>query len=218
MPRWAIVESRTAVLDAPADDVELPLEGQRIGPDCLQHLRRRGDEDLPDDRFAERAVAPSEVLSTRHGPPAEEILALFAHDALEVRLAAPAVFRVGRQEDHADAVLAEGRQAEAEMFALLFEEAMGHLHEDAGAVAGVRLAAAGAAVFQVEENLDRLLDDVVRFAVVQVDDEADAARIVFVPGVIQPLPGRCERLRHFSVSCWQQRGRKCRCDHSRHDR
>ena len=36
------------------------------------------------------------------------------------------------------------------------------LHEDAGAIAGVLLRAAGAAVVEVGEDVDALLDDVVR--------------------------------------------------------
>ena len=64
---------------------------------------------------------------------------------------------------------------------------MRHLHEDAGAVAGVLLAAAGAAVLQVDEDLQRLADDVVRLAVLEIDDEADAAGIVLVARIVQTL-------------------------------
>ena len=45
---------------------------------------------------------------------------------------------------------------------LLAEELVRHLDEDAGAVAGVHLAAARAAMQQVDEELQRLLDDGVR--------------------------------------------------------
>ena len=69
----------------------------------------------------------------------------------------------------------------------LAEKRVRHLHEDAGAVAGVLLAAAGAAVLQVEQDLERLADDVVRLAVLQVDDEADAAGIVLVARIVQTL-------------------------------
>src|SRR5262249_50249133 len=134
-------------------------------------------------------------------------LPFLADDVLELRLAAAAVLRVGRQEHAADAVVARRRQREAQLGAPLFEEAVRRLDEEAGAVAGVLLAAAGAAVLQVEQPVDRHLDDLVRAAVVQVDDEADAAGVVLVPWVIQPLPGRGERVRHVTVS-WRRRGRK----------
>ena len=65
------------------------------------------------------------------------------------------------------------------------------------------LAAAGAAVLEVQQNLNGLADDVVRFAVLQIDDEADAAGIVFVLGVVQPLPERM-RMLHVTDSFWQR--------------
>ena len=64
---------------------------------------------------------------------------------------------------------------------------MRRLQQDARAVAGVFLAAAGAAVLQVEEDLDRFLHQVVRLAALEVDDEADAAGIVFELRVVQAL-------------------------------
>ena len=59
------------------------------------------------------------------------------------------------------------------------EKLVRNLHQDAGAVAGIGLAAAGAAVIEVDENGERLLDDGVGFAALHVHDKADAARIVF---------------------------------------
>ena len=134
-------------------------------------------------------------------------LSFLMHDLLELRTAAAAIFGIGRQKHGADAVIAERRQRDIEALALFFQEAMRHLHEDAGAVARFFLAAAGAAMLQIQENLDRHFDNVVRLAIVQIDDEADAAGIVFVPGVIQPLPGRSDGVRHITVSFWRQRGR-----------
>ena len=48
------------------------------------------------------------------------------------------------------------RQGEAELGAFAREELVRNLDEDAGAVAGLRIAAAGAAVRQVDENLNAL--------------------------------------------------------------
>ena len=73
-----------------------------------------------------------------------------------------------------------GRQREGRHLA---EEPVGHLQQDAGAVAGVGLAAARAAVPQVHQHLQRLLHDRVGTAPLDVDDEADAAGVVLVPGM-----------------------------------
>jgi len=56
---------------------------------------------------------------------------------------------------------------------------MRSLQQNARAVACVFLAATGAAVFQIEENSNRLVDDVVGLAAVQIDDKTNAAGIVF---------------------------------------
>jgi hypothetical protein len=64
-----------------------------------------------------------------------------------------------------------------------------HLDQDARAVARVLLAAARAAVFEVDENLERLLDDLVRAAALEVNDEAHAAGVVLVRRVVQTLLG-----------------------------
>ena len=74
-----------------------------------------------------------------------------------------------------------------EAVALLGEEAVRHLDQDAGAVAGVLLAAAGAAVLEVQEDLEPLLDDACDLRPFDVDHEADAAGVVLVLRVVKTL-------------------------------
>ena len=97
--------------------------------------------------------------------------------------------RLDGQEGHADAVFAFGREGEAEGGAFAGEELVRNLNENAGAVAGFGIAAAGAAVGQVDEDLDAFGDDVVGFVAFDAGDEADAAGVVLVAGVVQPLWG-----------------------------
>ena len=66
-----------------------------------------------------------------------------------------------RQKDHADAVLAGLRQLDVQAATFAGEELVRNLDEDAGAVAGLRIAAAGAAMGQVDQDLDALAHDVV---------------------------------------------------------
>ncbi len=93
-----------------------------------------------------------------------------------------------RQEHEPDAVLALGGQREGQHLA---EEPVGDLQQDAGAVAGVGLAAARAAVPQVHQHLQRLVDDRVRALPLDVHDEADAARVVLVERIVEA--GWCRR-------------------------
>ena len=66
----------------------------------------------------------------------------------------------------------------------------GDLHQDAGAVAGARVGADRAAMFEIAQDRDRVLDDLVRLAALDVGDEADAAGILFVARIEQAVRGR----------------------------
>ena len=178
------------VLDALADHVQLALEPQRIG------LQRRAA-----GRVA--AVADKQLLDDRHrggARPRRARAAWWAPGASRGTSGLPrlttcsierpqllALAGVARQEDVADAVLAGRRQADAEGVGRLAEEPIGRLDQDAGAVTRVGLAAARAAVLEVDEDLEPALDDGVRADALDVDDEPDAARVVFVARVIQAL-------------------------------
>jgi hypothetical protein len=61
---------------------------------------------------------------------------------------------------------------------------VGDLGDDAGAVAGILLGAGGAAVLEVVQELDALGHDVVRLLPLEVDDKADAARVMLVGAVV----------------------------------
>ena len=64
---------------------------------------------------------------------------------------------------------------------------MGDLDQDARAVAGVVLAAAGAAVVEVDQGREAVADELVRLPPLEVDDEADAAGVVLVLRVVEAL-------------------------------
>ena len=67
---------------------------------------------------------------------------------------------------------------------------MRDLDQDARAVAGFRIAAARAAMGQIDEDLHALLNDVVRLLPFDVGDKADTASIMLVCRVVQTLRGR----------------------------
>ena len=186
-------------LDPFADDVELPLE-PRVRRDARADPGLAADEDLPEDGFHRDGRRPQQAVVGRDVAPAEHPLAFLEDDLLEQGLDRLALEGVARQEDHAGAVLLRGREVDAELRGVLAEELVGHLDEDAGAVARVDLAAAGPAVEQVDEHLEGLADDRVRARPLDVDDEADAARVVLVSGVVEPLGLRSSWLvRHRRV-------------------
>ena len=91
------------------------------------------------------------------------------------------------QEHHSDAVAAGRRQLEAERRALLAEQPVGDLDEDAGPVAGERVRPYRTAMGDVAKELHPLAHDVVARPVADVHDEADAARVVLKGGVVESL-------------------------------
>src|SRR5690606_25799898 len=68
------------------------------------------------------------------------------------------------------------------------------LHEDAGAVAGARVGADGAAMLEVFENLQAVFNDLVRLAPLDVGDEADAAGVALEARVVHAAGGRQARI------------------------
>ena len=64
---------------------------------------------------------------------------------------------------------------------------MRDLHEHAGAIAGERIGADRTAMLEVLQDAQRVPDDRVRLAPFHVRDEADAASIVLVRGVVEAL-------------------------------
>jgi len=93
--------------------------------------------------------------------------------------------RIVGQKHQARAVRAGLGQLEAQYFS---EEAIRRLDQDAGAVAGVRIGPAGAAMFEIDEEIERRPDYRVRTVAFDVRDKADAARIVLVARAVQ-APG-----------------------------
>ena len=64
---------------------------------------------------------------------------------------------------------------------------MRNLQQNSGAVAGVDFATFGAAMLQIDEDLKRLPDNLIRFAAEDVDDKADTATVVFKLRIVQTL-------------------------------
>ena len=67
---------------------------------------------------------------------------------------------------------------------------MRDLDRDASAVAGLRVAAAGASMGEIDQDLKALVDNGVAFFSAQAGDEAHAASIVLVAGIVETLRGR----------------------------
>ncbi len=111
---------------------------------------RGGDDELPDERRGRRRGAARELRVDRDVAPADDALALVLDDRREQLLELVPALGLVREEAHRDAVAARRGQLLRDDGA---EERVGDLHQDAGAVAGARIGARGAAMLEVGEGL-----------------------------------------------------------------
>ena len=176
------------VVGALADHVELALEAELV-----RDRRITLDEYLAHERLAGACRLAEHAVHGRDRAPADHVLALGLHHLLELLLDLAAYRGIARQEDDAAAVLAGRRQRDARLAAHLLVEGVRHLDQHARPVAGVDLAAAGATVVEVLQDLDGLLEDKVRLAPLDVDHEADATGVVLELRVVEPLLGGAGR-------------------------
>jgi hypothetical protein len=100
-------------------------------------------------------------------------------DLLKGHLQLAALPGIPGQVDHAHAILTWRRQGDPHTLGLAGQELVRHLDEDAGTVACVGLAAARAAVVQIPEDLEPLLDHRMGLGSLDVGDKTDATSVVF---------------------------------------
>ena len=129
-----------------------------------------------------RAVSPTCRSSTGTSRHQSSALALGLDRLLDQVLEREPLLGIVRQVADADAVAARRRQLHAGHRP---DERIGDLQQDPGAVAGVRIGALRAAVLEVLERVERLLDDGVARLAPQLRDERDATGVVLVGGVVE---------------------------------
>ncbi len=166
------------VLDALAHD-----EGLAVEVDAGRSGRVRDDE-LAERRHhrprrdAEAVGAHRDVAPGHHGE------AFVLDDALDRRLRLLAIERVDRQEGESDGVVPDRRQVVTELAA---QEAIGDLHEHAGAVAGVGFGSGCSAVVEVAQRPKCRVDDAATGDALEVGDEGHAARVVLEARVVEAV-------------------------------
>ena len=120
------------------------------------------------------------------------------HEGLGRHLESTVLFRDGwlvwlrgvlRQEQHADAVLAGSGQFDPGFLGGQFKKTVRRLDENARAIAGIGFAAASAAMIEIQEHFQGLLNDRMRFPALDIDNEPDSARFVLKLRIVQALFG-----------------------------
>ena len=167
------------VLHALADAERLALQIQPA-----QGAVRGGDDQRDECGHRGQRLQSQPVRIGGYGTPGERFQPLLAHDGGNGLLLAAACGGVPVQERDARRVMARFRQRRVDHGP---HERVGHAHQDARAVAGVLLGAHRAAVVQVPQHLDGLVDDAPLRPTVHRGHHADAAGVVFRGGVVEPL-------------------------------
>ncbi len=174
------VVGQRRLLHAPAQDVELLLElavveaGIAAADQDLLDLGPRGVGLLADHRDVDRHLAP-----------AQDGVAEAQDLGLDDGAAALLRQKVGaRQEHHADGDAADLRGLAARIAHVIAEEVLRDLDMDAGAVAGLAVGIDGAAMPHRLQRIDAGHHHVAAAPAVQRHDQADAAGVDLLGGVV----------------------------------
>ena len=140
-------------------------------------------------------VAPSPVVSVGTSRQPIEGLSLGLDEALDMLDRDGARPLLPGQKAHRDRVPAGLGKGQPLARRPIAQQRIRHLDEAAGPVADQRVGPDGAAMVEIDQDLQTARDDVVRFSSLDVGDETDAARIMLVARVVESLSLRqCHRV------------------------
>jgi hypothetical protein len=138
-----------------------------------------------------RASDPANCVAiARRVTPAQDGQTLFPDDLFKNSFALKAIQFFYRQKNHAGRVSTGLRQFEAELSAFTRKKPMGNLDQNASAITRFRVTPAGAAMRQIDQDLNALQNDVVASLSANAGHKPNSARIMLVAGVVKSLRGR----------------------------
>ena len=170
------------LLDGAAAHVQAALE-------CVADRRVVGaaQKGLQDGRHAGAGRLTQVVRVDGHLAPKEQRHAGLGAALLKHATGILYALVVLREEQHGHAIVALCRQNLAALLGLFAEKMMRNLEQDSGAVAGVLLESGAAAVLQVDQNGQCVVQNLVMALAVDIGKRADATCIVVEFGAIKAL-------------------------------
>ena len=170
------------LFDGAAAHVQATLKGIAGG-----RVVRTAQEGLQDSRHAGAGRLAQVVRVDRHLAPKEQRHAGLGAALLKHAAGILYALVVLREEQHGHAIVALCRQNLAALLSLFTEKVMRNLEQDASAVAGVLLESRAAAVLQVDQNGQSVVQNLVMALAVDIGKRTDAACIVVEFGAIKAL-------------------------------
>ena len=170
------------LFDGAAAHVQAALEGIAGG-----RVVRTAQEDLQDSGHAGAGRLAQVVRVDRHLAPKEQRHVGLGAALLKHAAGILYALVVLRKEQHGHAIVALCRQNLAALLSLFTEKVMRNLEQDASAVASVLLESRAAAVLQVDQNGQRIVQNLVMALTVDIGKRADATCVVVEFGAIKAL-------------------------------
>ena len=170
------------LLDGAAAHIQTALEG--VARRRVVGATQKG---LQDGRHAGAGRLAQVVRVDRHLAPKEQRHAGLGATLLKHAAGILYALVVLREEQHGHAIVALCRQNLAALLSLFTEKVMRNLEQDASAVAGVLLESRATAVLQVDQNGQRIVQNLVMALTVDICKRADATCIVVEFGAIKAL-------------------------------
>ena len=170
------------LLDSATAHVQAALEGV-----TRRHIVRAAQKGLQNGGHAGAGGLTQVVRVDGHLSPKEQRHAGLGATLLKHAAGILYALVILRKEQHGHTIVALCRQNLAALLSLFTEKVMRNLEQDAGTVAGVLLEARAAAVLQVDQNGQRIVQNLVMALTVDIGKCADATCIVVEFGAIKAL-------------------------------
>ena len=167
------------LLKLPADHIQLPVKVQAPGA-----VRGPGHKALADAGHAVQGLLAQHLRVGGHLPPAQEGQPLFGRDDLQHLLGLGPLQLVRGEEEHPHAVVPGTAQVDAVCGGHLHHQLLGHLDHQAHAVSGLAGGVLAGPVLQLLHDFQGAVHSGVGGRPLQIHHGADAAGIVFHPGII----------------------------------
>ena len=170
------------LFDGAAAHVQTALEGV-----ARRRVVRTTQEGLQDSGHTGAGRLAQVVRVDRHLAPKEQRHAGLGAALLKHATGILYALVVLRKEQHGHAIVALCRQDLAALLSLFTEKVVRNLEQDASTVAGILLESRAAAVLQVDQNGQRIVQNLVMALTVDIGKRADATCIVVEFGAIKAL-------------------------------
>ena len=145
------------------------------------------DEDLNHPRANRRCLFTDLCTINRYFTPTENNLPLFAYDLFENSFLLVTETFIFMSKDHTYAIFTSCRQLNTKHFTLTLEELVRNLYQNTGTIPCVLIGTSTTTMFKALQNAQTIVDNIMRFFSLNINNEAHATRILFKLAAIHAI-------------------------------